>query len=181
MYTYSLFCETVKCRFVALEAMAKFDCMAISPKQVQHTWKDGKMIDRVRDLLPGYLFLYSEDKLELSYCYSMAGVIRLLRTNNEAYELSGGDEAFAKMIYRRQGVLGKTPVYEEDQRIRLTEGAFAGLSAKILRVDHRARRMQIELPFAGRLVKTWVEYEITTPEMQDPLLSGEEKEKPDGE
>ena len=47
-----------------------------------------------------------------------------------------------------------------DQVIYVCEGAYRGVTAKILKVDRRNMRMQVEIPFASRSVKTWVEYEI---------------------
>ena len=49
---------------VARNAEQIFECRAISPKRVQHTWDKGKRIDRMNDLLPGYVFLYFEQKQE---------------------------------------------------------------------------------------------------------------------
>ena len=164
MYMYCLFCETVKVRFVAAAVTALYGCRAISPKQVQHTWEKGRMTDRIRDLLPGYLFVYSEEPIEISAAKYLPSVLRVLRTNEQRYELSGSDEAFAGMLLKKEGILGKTPVYEENNRIHLKDGIFAGMDAKILKVDRRAGRMQIEIPFTGRLVKTWIEYEIESNE-----------------
>ena len=180
MFTYCLFCETAKCRFVAHEVMSMLGCLAISPRQIQHTWQNGKMTDRPRDLLPGYLFLYSDEPMDISPCRYIPGVLRCLKTSEHDYMLTGNDETFAMMILQMNGVIGKTPVYETDQRIRLTEGAFSGLEAVVRKVDHRAHRMQIEIPFARMLVKTWVEYEIVTPDKPAPFSPEEWKEIPDG-
>ena len=49
-------------------------------------------------------------------------------------------------------------------RIRIREGAFEGVPAEIVKVDRRRARMMIEIPFANRSVRTWVEYEIVEPE-----------------
>ena len=51
--------------------------------------------------------------------------------------------------------------------IRIAGGAFEGVSARILKVERRLSRMQIEIPFARQQVKTWVEYEIVEPEETD--------------
>ena len=64
------------------------------------------------------------------------------------------------MLLRKDGVIGKTPVYQEGQMIRIREGAFFGVEARILRVNRRNMRMQLELPFDHCPVKTWVEYEV---------------------
>lgn len=165
MYTYCLFCETVKCSEVARKAADLLSCRAISPKQVQHTWSRGKPVDIIRDLLPGYIFLYFDDeKPEISRLHSLDGVIRCLCGTDRQYELAGADEDFARYLLNNNGTIGKTLVYHEGDRIRICEGAFEGLSTRILKVDHRGSRMMIEIPFSNRSVRTWVEYEIIEPE-----------------
>ncbi|MBQ6961931.1 MAG: hypothetical protein IJQ33_05005 [Clostridia bacterium] len=161
MYTYCLFCETGKCDYVARALMQKISCRAIYPKQVQHTWAKGKMVDIVHDLLPGYVFLYVEDNpLDIALLRNVQGVIRCLSSQDRQFELTGSDEQFALMLLEKDGVIGKTKVYEEGQMIRICQGAFEGMETKILKVNRRNMRMQIEIPFASQKIKTWVEYEI---------------------
>ena len=161
VYTYCLFCETAKCAYVASSAEKLFPCRAFSPKQVQHTWSKGKMVDIEHDLLPGYVFLYSaEEQLEARKLRSIQGVIKCLKDHDSHCELSGEDEQFALMLLKRDGVIGKTKVYQEGQMIRLVGGAFEGTETKILKVNRRNMRMQIEIPFASQKIKTWVEYEL---------------------
>lgn len=161
MFTYCLFCETLKCEYVANTIMHRLSCRAISPKTIQHTWSEGKMVDIEHDLLPGYVFLYFENApLDIASLRSIQGIIRCLSSTDKQFELSGSDEAFALMLLQKDGVIGKTPVYQEGQMIRICEGAYEGVETKILKVNRRNMRMQIEIPFAGRQVRTWVEYEI---------------------
>lgn len=161
MYCYCLFCETVKCTSVVREAEIRLDCRAIYPRQVQHIRKQGHMIDVEHALLPGYVFLYAEDApLDFSFWYRLDGVLRVMRDQDGVYELTGADEDFALMILQKNGVIGRTKVYQEGQRIRLKEGVYQGLQTVIRKVDRRNGRMQIEIPFAGMQVKTWVEYEM---------------------
>ncbi len=166
MFTYCLFCETAKCGFIAAEAERTLHCRAIRPKQVQHTWKKvdgiGRYVDIVHDLLPGYIFLYAEEKVEIRDIKALQGVIRVLETEPRVYELSGSDEQFAMMLYHKDGVIGKTKVYQEGDRIKIADGTYKGLETVILKVNKRNMRMLIEIPFANMPVKTWVEYEMVT-------------------
>ncbi len=164
MNCYCLFCETQKGLAVASAAAQLFSCRAIYPMQVQHTWVHGKMTDRVNPLLPGYVFLYSEEKLDISKSRAVSGVIRCLSEGGAQYELHGGDEAFALMLLSKNGVIGKTKVYQEGQTIRICKGAFEGVKARILKVQRRNSRMLVELPFTHQTVKTWVEYEMVEDE-----------------
>ena len=168
MFVYCLFCATEKCGSVARAAEARFHCRALSPKQVQHTWSKGKMIDRENDLLPGYVFLYYEEKVENPVVLrSVDGVIRCLKDTSGQYELTGMDEQFALMLLSKNGIIGKTSVYQEGQRIHVCKGAFEGLETKILKVNRRNSRILIEIPFAMRPVKTWVEYELVEASEKD--------------
>ncbi len=161
MYCYCLFCETGKCDFVAHAAMQAFPCRAISPKQIQHTWSKGETTDRVHDLLPGYVFLYSEEPMNLPEdIRKVDRIIRCLRDTSREYALKGQDEEFARMIYRKDGIIGKTEVTEKDGRFTIADETFRNLHAEILKVDRRNRRMKIEILFTSNRVQTWVEYEI---------------------
>ena len=112
---------------------------------------------------PTYAPLYFEDeddKPTITELWRMHGVIRCLSDSDRNYELKGNDEAFALTLLKSDGVIGKTQVYREGDRIRICDGAFEGLETRIVKVDHRGSRMMIEIPFAKQLVRTWVEYEI---------------------
>ena len=175
MYSYCLFCETTKTGFIARTVSEMTGCKALRPKQIQHTWaKGGGTRDLVNDLMPGYVFLYCDEKADVSVLNALQGVIRCLSTTDGEYELTGQDEQFAMMLLEKDGVIGKTQVYQEGQIIRIVVGAFEGVSAKILKVERRLSRMQIEIPFAKQLVKTWVEYEIAEPEEEKHEKSGVE-------
>ena len=166
MFTYCVFCETAKAYVVSEMIRQRIGCRTLSPMQVQHAWvKGGGTKDIARPLLPGYVFLYSEEKLPMGDVYASAsGIIRCLSNTAGEFELSGADEQFALMLLEKNGIIGKTEVYQEGQRIRIRDGAFLGVTATNLKVERRLSRMQIEIPFANRPVRTWVEYEIVEPE-----------------
>ena len=174
MYSYCLFCETLKCVSIKRKIEQFSDSRVIQPKVVQHTWSGGRLLDRENDLLPGYLFLYSKKRLEEFYPFRrLDGVLRILGNRENGYALSGSDEHFALTLLSLDGVIGKTPVYEEGQRIHLADRAFAGIEAKILKVNRRNKRLQIELPFADALVKTWIEYEMVETDVSAELKASE--------
>ena len=161
MHIYCLFCETGKCDYVARAAMQAFPCRAISPKQIQHIWSKGTMIDREHDLLPGYVFLYFEETLQFPQELKIVDrIIRCLRSTDLTYELRGSDEEFARMLLQKNGVLGKTRVTETDGRFVISDETLGPIPTGILKVDRRNHRMKIEMQVAGNKVQTWVEYEI---------------------
>ena len=161
MYTYCLHCESGKAKYVAAAIRALSpDCRALIPRQIQHTWKAGKMVDRVRDLIPGYLFLYSENRLPMENVRYLDSVIRVLRSSDASYELYGPDEAFALLLLEKNGILGKTMVLRENDVLTLPPDLFGGADARIVKVDRRAHRMKVSIRFARQEITTWLEYEI---------------------
>ncbi len=163
MYTYCLYCEAGKSSYVAVALMAKLGCQTIIPKHVQHTWDKGKMINRIHNLLPGYLFLYSDEPLEVSSCQRTQGVVRCLRDGEGQYELQGKDEEFALFLLDRKGIIGKTQVTENNGILEIGPKSFRGADVKITKVDRRNTRMQIEIRFLRQIIRTWIEYEIIEP------------------
>lgn len=163
MKCYCIFCKTQQAEEVARALAKSFSCEAFYPKRIQHTWSKGKMTDIEHVLLPGYVFLYREDdaeEIDVHRLHQYEGVLKILSYEDGEYELKGQDERFARLLYRKGGVLGKTTVYEEGQRIRIFEGPLEGVSSEILKVNRRNHRMLIEIPFADTKVKTWIEYEM---------------------
>ena len=173
MVCYCLYCRTAAANAVVRDAERVFGCRAIRPKQIQHTRRNRKPVDIERDLLPGYVFLYAEEKLEVSKMWLIDGVIRVLRNpdatgeHRGTYELKGADEAFALILLGKDGTIGRTAVYEEGQTIKLKDSVFRGLETKILKVDRRNERMMIEIPFANRTIRTWVGYEVVEGSIKD--------------
>ena len=63
MYAYCLFCRTQRCTRIAQLLEIKGVERAFSPKILSKQRKQGKNYDRERDLLPGYVFIFNEERL----------------------------------------------------------------------------------------------------------------------
>ena len=174
MYTYCVFGDTQRCGIIAKQAEALLHCKAIRPRRERLLWVKREPVREVHDLLPGYIFLYTEEEIpDISMLRGIPGVIRCLSDTEHRYVLQGEDEAFALMLLRRGGVIGRIPVYQEGQMIRIAGGVFGGVQAKILRVDRRQARMEVALPFDRTTVKTWLEFELVEELPDRPDAPGE--------
>ncbi len=191
MFTYCLFCAAGKSGYVALAVRALFGCRAIVPKQIQYVWgkQQKRMINRVRDLFPGYVFLYGEEELDIPRIQRIDNVIRCLHSGTESYELTGSDEAFALFMLEKEGYLGKTLVCEnrETGRLYLPPKIFRGADVSILKVIRRNHKMEIAIRLLKETVHTWVEYEVVPEEalqepfQEAPLDSGDRVEAVNGQ
>ncbi len=158
---YCLFCNSMKSESVALLLPKRIDCRAISPKIIQRKWIKGKCFEEVKDYLPGYVFLYTDDPLrEFRVLWSVEGVFRLLGKREEGFLLCGEDARFADMLYANQGVIGILKAYEVGDRIFLTGDSLPGYEGEVVRVDRRKGRAQVLIHFDKKEIKLWVGFDL---------------------
>ena len=157
MYTYCLFCDTVKCRAVANAVMQRIPCRAIYPKQVQHTWSHGKMVDIEHDLLPGYVFLFSEERLvDYDTFAGIDGVIRRVGRTETGYELEGADRDFAFGLLEKDGKVGALKMVKVGETVRLEDSLFDGSEGVVTKIDYRKERARVDFKFEGNDCHAWV-------------------------
>ena len=72
---------------------------AFSPQIIRKQRKQGENIKKKFDLLPGYVFIYSEERLtDYRFFFGIDGVIRRVGKTEEGYELAGPDLDFAMKL-----------------------------------------------------------------------------------
>ncbi|MCR4621592.1 MAG: hypothetical protein K5663_05860 [Clostridiales bacterium] len=157
---YCVFCRSQFSDDVAKMACQLYGGTAFCPKQIQHTFKDGKMIDLVHKLLPGYVFIFTDDEIDTTIRRSVPNVLKLLGDEKNGFRLAGNDLAFAMMLLKNNGVLGKTAVNEADGILSLASNSDLGTDARILKVERRKHRMKVEFRFDKQTISTWVEYVV---------------------
>ena len=161
MYSYCLFCNTVKCGAVATAIRQKYGYTAIAPKIIQRKWVKGECLEKIRDYLPGYVFVYSETPIrDFRELWIMEGVLRCLGERENGYRLTGDDERFAIMLHAGGGTIGILKAYREGDRVKLVREAMGGFEGQIIRLDRRKGRAQIQFAFDGSQIKVWVGYEM---------------------
>ncbi len=160
MYAYCLFCDTNRCSMIADLISRNFQCRCISPRIIQRKWVKGVPTEESHSWLPGYIFLYSEEKINPHF--PVGGIIRCLGNG----ELSGNDLQFAEMLYRRNGVLGSVSVIQEGDRCTVADPAWKEIQGKVIRMDHGRKRCCIEFRFDGIARTVWIGYEMVHPDLQ---------------
>lgn len=159
MYYYCIYCEANRCEMLSATIERIIGCRVIYPVRIQHIWSKGSMIDIEKPLIPGYLFLYSDNRLnDLKRLESITGVYKLLRYSDNKAELKDSDRDFAIMMLEYNGIIGKMPVFKVGDKIILDKGILKGIDAKIIKVNKRNCRMQVEMTLAGSSTKMWLDY-----------------------
>lgn len=161
MYSYCLFCNTVKSALVAMAIRQKFGYIAFSPKIVQRKWIKGTCHEEIKDYLPGYVFVYTEEPItRFREMWQMEGLLRFLGRRETQYQLEGDDWRFAQMLYAHDGVIGIMKTYKEGDRVKLAQGAMGDFQGEIIKLDRRKGRALLRYNFDGNIMNVWVGYEM---------------------
>lgn len=157
MYVYCLFCQTQKCRAVAFALEQRGIPRAFSPRIINRQRVKGKNLDVTYDLLPGYVFVYSDEKLESFDAFrGVVGIIRRLGGAESGYELTGTDYDFAMRLYRKDGLVGYVTVFKVGDEVRLDDPLFAGCQGRITHLDIKKQRARVDYQFANMSCHTWI-------------------------
>ena len=127
LYAYCLFCRTQRCSRIAQLLEIRGADRAFSPKILSKQRKQGQNYDRERDLLPGYVFIFSEERLvNYDMFAGIDGVIRRVGRTETGYELEGPDREFAFGLLEKDGKVGALKMVKVGETVRLEDALFEG-------------------------------------------------------
>jgi transcriptional antiterminator NusG len=120
------------------------------PKRKLLVRRQGKAVNTMPAVFPGYIFLETGQELIYQYQWQFrrtAGFYRFLKSNQNIQPLSGGDlETVLHFIKKAGPLAGFSRVYfDENSRIVVVDGPMAGLEGNIVKVDKRKKRAKIKL------------------------------------
>ena len=161
MHVYCLFCQTQRCKLIATVLQKHGAGRVLSPQILQRERKQGRNVEVMRSLLPGYIFIYAEEPLtEEQFHPGIYGIIRRLGTAETGFELSGADCDFAMRLYEKDGTVNAVQVFKEGDEIVLTDPLFQSCKGRITKVDNRKQRARIDFTFENNPCHTWVAFEV---------------------
>ena len=86
LYVYCLFCVTQRCKVIAQLMEVRGANRAFSPQIIRKQRKQGQNIERCFDLLPGYVFIYSEEQLtDFKRFSGIDGIVRRVGRQEDGY------------------------------------------------------------------------------------------------
>ena len=160
MYAYCLFCVTQRCRVIAKLMEIRGVKRAFSPQIIRKQRKKGENVRKRFDLLPGYVFLYSEERLvDYTLFCGMDGVIRRVGQTEKGYELEGSDLDFAMKLLAKDGLVEGMILYRSGDEVKLQDTLFNGCEGKIIEIDYRKERAKVSFVFDQTEREIWVALE----------------------
>ena len=157
MYAYCLFCLTQRCKVVAKLMEIRGVDRAFSPQIIRKQRKQGENISKSFDLLPGYVFVYSEERLtDYRLFCGMDGVIRRVGRTEQGYELAGPDLDFAMKLLEKDGVVGSMKACRVGDEVTLEDPLFSGCEGRVIEIDYRKERAKVSFVFDNAQRDIWV-------------------------
>ena len=157
MYAYCLFCRTQRCARIARLLEIRGVRRAFSPKILSKQRKLGLNIERERDLLPGYVFLFSDERLAGYDAFAgIDGIIRRVGRTEAGYELEGADRDFAMGLLGKNGKVGALKMVKLGETVRLEDPLFEGSEGVVTKIDYRKERARVDFRFEGNDCHAWI-------------------------
>ena len=136
MYAYCMFCLTQRCKVIAKLMEIRGAFRSFSPQIVRKQRKKGVNKEVLFDLLPGYVFVFSEERmLDYALFFGMDGVIRRVGKQENGYELAGSDLDFAMKLFEKDGLVGSMKACRIGDEVTLEEPLFNGCQGRIRQSD----------------------------------------------
>ncbi len=173
MYAYCLFCRTQRCKIIAKLLEIRGAGRAFSPQIIRKQRKQGENVRKLYDLLPGYVFIYSEERLtDYMLFYGMDGVIRRVGRTETGYELSGPDLDFAMKLLEKDGTVGGMKACHIGDNVTLEDSLFSSCEGRVTEIDYRKERAKVEFVFDNAKRDIWVSLDevkhLPVPEGEKP-------------
>ncbi len=156
-----VFCLTGKERLVA-SGIELFNRLVRARAVCQTKRYTSKGITTLQNdvIIPGYVFFEAPHDSDLRKLIPMDDLISVLTYSDGDWHLFGEDEAYARWIFKYDGVLTLSKAHKIGDRIVIVEGPLKDLEGQITRIDKRNRSGQVTINFAGRQQKIWLGFDI---------------------
>lgn len=154
MNAYCIFCKTGQEHNVAnLLNKNYINVEALVPVRVVQEKRGGKWELRKRVMIPGYIFLFAEDKISFSSIQAQSDIYKILQYPNGERELAGSDYEYAMWLYNYEGKLEPSTVLTEGDKVKVIDGPLASGIGNIVKLDRHKRRAMVEFRFHGNTQK----------------------------
>ena len=175
-----LFCNTGKEEQVVRIITEKGWGRAIFARRIKTVQKDGAWKEAVYPLLPGYVFVYSDEEENRRAEFSgLNHVIRVLTYGDGSDALTGRDLEFAQWLWSLNGRIEIMKAAQIGDRVEIIDGVFRQLRGTVTRMDRRRRTVRVSLETEGTPKQIWLAYEIV--ERREETGEGRDGQSPASE
>ncbi len=155
-------------KFIEIEEMGDFIEEVLMPTELVTEVRNGKKMQKVRKLYPGYLYLHMrlyDDNQQLLqqpwyFVRGVEGVIGFIGgPEDRPTPLKAVDvQTILDQVKAAEGVERPKVEYEVGEEVKLTDGPFLNQTGRIDEVDPERGRLKVSVSVFGRFVPVEVEY-----------------------
>ncbi len=156
------FCLTGNEKSVARKIEQKDLGRVLIPQKVKPFRVNGQWIDKTELLMPGYLFVFSDEAYPFWTLKKVDGVVRVLtygEKDEEGY-LTGTDLDFAAWLDRENGLIGKLDAIQQGDFVRITDGALQEMQGTVIGMNRHRHMVQVEVTLFNAKRTVWLGYEV---------------------
>lgn len=156
-----VFCRTGKEAETVVRLEHSFPGLkAVATKKLRYRRLHGVAHEESAILFPGYVFFATGMHLRSREVAQVENVIRLLCDGEGHWQLVGEDKVIAEKLLSTGGTIGFSTAYYEGDNIRIVDGFLKEYEGSIIRVNHRAKTLQIKVVIGEKELKVWLGFEL---------------------
>ena len=159
-FVYAVFAQAMKQQYVTHELPKFFPCKAINPVLIKRKWIGRECKEITYSLMPGYIFLFSNERMNPGRLRKLDGILSVLKYDDGAYALTEKDEKLARWLLKYDGTIGLSKAIREGDHIQIVQGPLKDNIGSITRVDKHRKRAKIELQFNEVVWPVWMDFEF---------------------
>ena len=154
MNWYALFVETGRETLIQSWIQYFFEesvCYSVVPKRRLTEKRQGEKHQVIKNMFPGYVFIYTDMCVEVYYRLSeMPKMIKVLSDGHYWSDISDDEMAPVLKLVGKNGIIECSRIYIENSTVFVKDGPLQGMEEMIKRVDKRKSRATIVLDFMGK-------------------------------
>jgi transcription termination/antitermination protein NusG len=127
--------------------------------QEKHKSTNGARTNVWSVLLPGYIFLYSDQPLPCRGVLSIDSAYSLLAYQDGEIRLAGADREFAAVVYKYAGRICASKAFLLDSQVKIIEGPLKDFEGRITKINKHNRNGCVEITIGGVTRNVWLAFD----------------------
>lgn len=153
-------------KFIVVEEMEEYVLEVLMPTENVTEVKNGKKMNKVRKLYPGYVFihvrLYDDDGKILQkpwyFIRGVQGIIGFIGGDRPSPLKQDEIDRILAVVSEAEGKEVPKVQYEVGEEVKITDGPFLNLTGRIDEIDPERGKLKVSVSIFGRFTPVELEY-----------------------
>lgn len=132
----------------------------ISAISERYVVKNGRRCKEFRSLLPGYVFMASDELSVWDVLVRFRYICHPVRYGDSTLYLRGGDLEFVRWLQRYNGVIEMSKAVHEGTKIRIISGPLMEYEGKIVKINKRQKCAAVQIDSEKIPCTVWLSFDF---------------------